>query len=181
MEARRPSHLRSRQQALRRRKNHGTLISRLLCSRLLNDELNDACSVTGVAQRVSGGDGAERHKDMGDGAVAQDAAGGLQVHQPHQVQVLRQREERADGGGDAGAGELQRLAPDLPAAGVPVLQGRRRDLRVVTRCVPDGVPSWVRMGGAPRVLGASGHRVQVQALGLHGGPLQRSCPHRGAR
>ncbi|THU46428.1 hypothetical protein C4D60_Mb09t04830 [Musa balbisiana] len=49
---------------------------------LVNKLFEEGRTTARVAQRVSGGDGAERHKDMGDGAVAQDAAGDFKSISP---------------------------------------------------------------------------------------------------
>nr|CAD1834027.1 unnamed protein product [Ananas comosus var. bracteatus] len=78
--------------------------------------------------------------NLGDGAVAQDPAPGLQIHQSEQFPALRQRRKAADGRGDAGGRQLQRAAPERAAGGAAVLQSGRRDVRVVARGVPDGVP-----------------------------------------
>lgn len=43
----------------------------------------------------------------------------------------------------------------------------------------DDIPTWVRPGGPPGLLRATGYRVQVPALGLHGGPFQGACPNWG--
>lgn len=92
--------------------------------------------VAGVAQGFAGGDGAERHQDVGDGVVSQDPCGGLQVHQPQQVQAIRQRAERGVSRGDAGGGQLQHPSAELSAHRVQVLQVGGGNVPVLARRLP---------------------------------------------
>lgn len=121
-----------------------------------------------MAQRVVRGNGAKRYKNLGDGAVPQDPTPGLQIHQSEQFPALRQRRKATDGRGDAGGRQLQRAAPERAAGGAAVLQSGRRDVRVVARAVPDGVPPRVRVGGHAGVRRPADGGVQVPALGIHG-------------
>jgi hypothetical protein len=132
----------------------------------------------GVAGGVAGGDRAERDQDVGDGAVAQGAAVGLQVREPRQVQAVRERRSGPERGGDAGRGQLQRAAGQ-PAPGA---RGRvrrlRRDVPVLARPVPRRVPARLRVGGAQGLLRPAAARLQVPALGPQGGALQGPRRHR---
>lgn len=131
-----------------------------------------------MAGGVAGGDRAERDQDVGDGAVAQGAAVGLQVREPRQVPAVRERRPAADRGGDAGHGQLQRAAGRAAAAGRRRVRRRRRDVPVVARPVPRRVPARLRVGGAQGLLRPAGDRLQVPALGPQGGALQGPRRHR---
>jgi hypothetical protein len=132
----------------------------------------------GVAGRVAGGDDAERDQDVGDGAVAQGAAVGLQVGEPRPVQPVRERRTGADGGGDAGRGQLQRAADEPDPRQHGRVRRREGDVRVVARVVPLRVTARVRVGGAQSLLRPAGDRLQVPALGPHGGAVQGPRRHR---
>lgn len=76
------------------------------------------------------------------------------------------------------SGKLQCSVEEFNAWRAQILQSRWREFRVVPRCLPLRTSTWLRVGSARRLLGPAGDLVQIQALGLLWGPIQRPCSHR---